>query len=222
MPWFVLGAALLGGFTNLSGLGWKVLNITGRLALSAFVAWQMTALAEPRWWWLAGTTLLLFVSWMALSHPLPLSYSWLAVGTWATIAGITGGVLVLSGSASLGLVSVALGVSLGVVALLQLRWRHPAWQVVAGLFIIALFTLVLSGQQFAELPISSGLLLLAAPLTVLWLHIPKLSTRSVITAFIVLLTALLLSGGAAWLAKPIPTEKPTSENSNPYIDYYRK
>jgi hypothetical protein len=222
LPWFVLGAALLAGLTYLSGLGWKSLNIIGRLALSAFVSWQMTVLAEPRWWWLAGTTALLFVSWMALSYPLPLAYSWLVIGTWAAIAGITGGVLVLSGSASLGLVSVALGVALGAVALLQIRWRHPAWQAVAGLFTVALFTLVLSGQQFAELPIRSGLLLLAAPWTVLLLHSHWLIKRPALTAITVLVCALLLTGGAAWLAKPVVVEKPAGETSNPYADYYRK
>lgn len=222
LPWFVLGAALLGGLTYLSGKGWEALNITGRLALCAFVAWQMTALADPRWWWLAGTAALHFVCLIVLSFPLPLGYSWLVIGTWAAIAGITGGVLVLSGSASLGLVSVALGVALGVVALLQIRWRHPLWQVVAGLFIVALFTLVLSGQQFAELPISSGLLLLAAPWAVLLLHSQLLSKRPVLTAITVVLTALLMTGAAAWLAKPAVVEKPTGETSNPYTDYYRK
>lgn len=222
LPWFVLSAALLGGLAYLSGLGWKALNITGQLAISAFVTWQMTALAEPRWWWLTGTTALLFVSWIAFSYPLPLAYSWLVVGTWAAIAGITGGVLVLSGSASLGLVSVALGVALGSVALLQIRWRHPAWQSVAGLFIVALFTLVLSGQQFAELPINSGLLLLAAPWTALLLHSQWLIKRPVTAAVTVLVSGLLLTGGAAWLAKPTVVEKPAGETSNPYSDYYRK
>lgn len=222
LPWFALAAALLSGLTYLPGKGVKAIDFLGRLAISGFVAWQLTTVAEPRMWWFSGSAMILFISWIVLTYPLPLAYSWLVLGTWALIAGITGGVLVLSGSASLGMVSVALGVALGTLALLQIRWRHPSWQSVSGLFLVTLLTLVLSGQQFADLPVSSGALLLVTPLIILLLHINSLSKRTWVAIVTVLTAALLVTGGAAWLARPTPVEKPKEDATNPYLEYYRK
>ncbi len=222
LPWFALAAALLSGLTYLPGNGVKAIDYLGRLAISGFVAWQLTTVAEPRMWWFSGSAMILFISWIVLTYPLPLAYSWLVLGTWALIAGITGGVLVLSGSASLGMVSVALGVALGTLALLQIRWRHPSWQSVSGLFLVTLLTLVLSGQQFADLPVSSGALLLVTPLIILLLHINSLSKRTWVAIVTVLTAALLVTGGAAWLARPTPVEKPKEDATNPYLEYYRK
>ena len=127
LPYFTLLACLIASIESV----WRsersllkhsfvfLLNV----AISLFVAWQMTSIAEPRWLWVTVVTLALTILWTALSLPLPLNLSWLVLGNWALVAGLTGGLLTLSGSASLGLVSVAFGCALGALALIQYAGR---------------------------------------------------------------------------------------------------
>lgn len=192
------------------------------MAVSFLVAWQMTSIAQPRWLWVSVITVTLTMLMTGLSLPLPLNLSWLVLGNWALVAGLTGGLLTLSGSASLGLVSVAFGCALGSLALIQMRWKTISWQAAAGVFSVALMGLVLSGQQFAELPISSAVLTIASPFSVLLLKLRWLQNRYWLAVLSVLLATILLAGAAAWLAKPTAPFQDQKESSNPYQDYYRK
>jgi hypothetical protein len=226
LPYFALLVSLIAGMETV----WReeksfvkhgflfLLNI----AVSLFVAWQMTSIAQPRWLWVSVITVTLTMLMTGLSLPLPLNLSWLALGNWALIAGLTGGLLTLSGSASLGLVSVAFGCALGSLALIQMRWKTSSWQAVAGVFSVALMGLVLSGQQFAELPISSAVLMILSPLSVLLLNLPWLQKRYWVSVAAVLVTTLVFLGVAGWLAKPVVNNSDQKESSNPYADYYRK
>ncbi|MFT3880198.1 MAG: hypothetical protein QM703_11125 [Gemmatales bacterium] len=226
LPYFALLASLIAGMETV----WReeksffkhgflfLLNI----GVSIFVAWQMTSIAEPRWFWVSIITVTLTMLMTGLSLPLPLNLSWLALGNWALVAGLTGGLLTLSGSASLGLVSVAFGCALGSLALVQMRWKTICWQAVAGIFSVALVGLVLSGQQFAELPISSAVLMIVSPFSVLLLKLPWLQKRYWVSVAAVLLTTLALLGVAGWLAKPVVNTSDLKDSSNPYADYYRK
>lgn len=226
LPYFALLASLIAGMETV----WRdeksfvkhgflfQLNI----AISLFVAWQMTSVAQPRWLWVSIITMTLTMLMTGLSLPLPMNLSWLALGTWALVAGLTGGILTLSGSASLGLVSVAFGCALGSLAVLQMRWKTISWQAVAGVFSVAFMGLVISGQQFAELPISSAVLMIVSPLSVLLLKLPWLQKRYWVSVAVVLLTTLIILGVAAWLAKPVVNNSEQKESSNPYSDYYRK
>ena len=83
-------------------------------------------------------------------------------------------------------------------------------------------SLTLSGQQFAELPMSSAVLMLVSPLTVLLLQLPWLQKHYWISVAAVLITTLALLASAAWLAKPVASSSEQKESSNPYADYYRK
>jgi positive regulator of sigma E activity len=226
LPYFALLACLIAGIETKwreerSLLKHSLLFLFS-VAISLFVAWQMTSIAQPRWVWVSVVILALTILWTALSLPLPLNLSWLALGNWALVAGLTGGLLTLSGSASLGLVSVAFGCALGALALIQMRWKTISWQAITGAFSVALMSLTLSGQQFAELPISSAVLMIVSPLSVLLLKLPWLQQRYWISVAVVILTTLLLLGVAAWLAKPVATGGEQKESSNPYAEYYRK
>lgn len=226
LPYFALLASLIAGMETM----WReerslvkhgfvfLLNI----GVSLFVAWQMSSIAEPRWLWISVITVTLTMLLTGLSLPLPLNLSWLVLGTWALIAGLTGGLLTLSGSASLGLVSVAFGCALGSLALIQMLWKTIHWHAVAGVVSVALMGLVLSGQQFAELPISSAMLMIVSPLSVLLLKLPWLQKRYWISVAAVFVTTLALLGVAAWLAKPVVNTSEQKDSSNPYADYYRK
>ncbi|HQR09150.1 MAG TPA: hypothetical protein PLN21_20180 [Gemmatales bacterium] len=226
LPYFALLVSLIAGIET----AWReeksfvkhgflfLLNI----AVSFFVAWQMTSIAEPRWLWACVVTVTLTMLMTGLSLPFPMNLSWLTLGNWALVAGITGGLLTLSGSASLGLVSIAFGCTLGGLALIQMRWKTISWQAVAGVFSVTLMGLVLSGQQFAELPISSAVLMIISPFSVLLLKLPWLQKRYWASVAAVILTTLALLAVAGWLAKPVVTTSEQKESSNPYADYYRK
>lgn len=226
LPYFALLAGLIAGVETVRREERSLLKhgflFLSRVAISLLVGWQMTSIAEPRWMWISGISVALTLLWTLLSLPISLQLSWLALGNWALSAGLTGGLLTMSGSASLGLVSVAFGCALGCLALIQMRWRTASWQAVAGVFSVALMGLTLSGQQFAELPISSAMLMIVSPMGVLLLKLPWLQKRYWISVVAVLLSTLLLLGGAAWLAKPVTSNTEQKESSNPYADYYRK
>ena len=226
LPYFALLACLIAGMESVwredrSLLKHSLLFLLN-VGISFFVSWQMTSIAQPRWVWVSVVTLALTILWTALSLPLPLNLSWLALGNWALVAGLTGGLLTLSRSASLGLVSVAFGCALGALALIQMRWKTISWQAITGVFSVALMSLTLSGQQFAELPIISAVLMIVSPLSVLLLKLPWLEKRYWLSVIAVLLTTLVLLGVAGWLAKPVVRTSEQKESSNPYADYYRK
>ena len=193
-----------------------------RLAVSLVLAWKMTSVAEPRWIWIAGITLITTMVWSLSSIPVAIGFSWLTLGLWALTLGLTGGILTLSGSASLGLVSVSFGAALGCIALVQLRWRLPVWQSVAGVVSVTLMSLVVSGQQFAELPMSSAGLILLAALSPFVLHLLALQRRPWFATAASITACLLFLGGSAWLAQPAPAPEKPTETSNPYLDLYRK
>jgi hypothetical protein len=220
LPHFAMLAAALVFIDYRTWNRW--LAVGARLAVSLVLAWKMTSVAEPRWMWMTGITLITTVVWSMSAIPIVTGYSWLTLGIWALTLGLTGGILTLSGSASLGLVSVSFGAALGLVALVHLRWRLPAWQAVGGVVSVTLMSLVLSGQQFAELPKSSGGLILLAMLSPLLLQVRVLQLRPWIATATTIAAALLLLGGSAWLAQPAPAPEKPAETSNPYLDLYRK
>lgn len=226
LPYFALLTALIAGREAIcrntpTKLRFAELLLE-RSCISLLVAWQLTGLATPQLVWLSIAGAVLLLSWTCLALPLPIQLSWLTLGTWALVAGATGGILTLAGSASLGLVSVALGVALGCIALIHFRWRLPAWQSAAGVLVVTLMGLVLSGQQFAELPVSSAALIFASPLSVLLLHLPWLQQRIWMALVVVILSTLMLLALAAYLAQPVPVVNDSPPTSNPYADYYRK
>lgn len=220
LPHFALLAAALVFIDYRSWNRWLALG--ARLAVSLVLAWKVTSVAEPRWVWMAGIVVISTLGWTLSAIPLPLGYSWLTLGIWALTLGLTGGILTLSGSASLGLVSVSFGIALGIVALFHMRWRLPAWQSVAGVMAVTLVALVLSGQQFSELPMSSGVLILLAAHSPLLLHVRALQRRPVAAVATTLAACLLFTGCSAWLAQPVPAAEAPKESSNPYLDLYRK
>lgn len=204
-----------------SRAAWKhFLLIICRVAVSTALAWQLTSVAEPRWMWVSAITSLLTLVWTLLS--LPLCIGWLSLGTWAAIAGMTGALLTLSGSASLGLVSVAFGASLGILALLHIKWSISTWQAVAGVFAVALMGLLVSGQQFAELPLSSGVLLLVSSLTVLVMLLPVVGRRRWINSVMVMALALGMGGLSWWLTRVNTPAEDKQETDNPYLKYYQR
>lgn len=204
-----------------SRASWKhVLMIICRAGVSSALAWQLTSVAEPRWMWVSAITSILTLLWTLLSLPLPIS--WLSLGTWAGIAGLAGALLTLSGSASLGLVSVAFGASLGAFALLHIKWPLAVWQAVAGPFAATLMALLVSGQQFAEVPISSGILLLLSPLCVLLMLLPAIGQRKWINGVVGLTLALGVGGLSLWLTRINTPVEEKKETENPYLKYYQR
>lgn len=193
-----------------------------RGAVSVFLAWQLTSVAEPRWLWIAGITVALTTVWTLLALRVPDTFSWLGLGSWALVAGLGGGILALAGAASLGLVCASIGIMLGILSLLHLRWPSFGWQSIAGVMLVPFFGLVISSQQFAELPLYSGVLLLIAPLAGLLVHVKQLQSKRWILLSMVIAPILLLTGSAGWLAKPVAKEEVPASTSNPYQDYYKK
>ena len=119
---------------------------------------------------------------------------------------------ILSGDApaTTGTVSIPKALRLGVLRQDQFLYEHEK------VLSVALMGLTLSGQQFAELPMSSAALMILSPLSVLLLQLPWLQKRYWISVAAVLITTLALLAIAAWLAKPFSlrgVEKPRPEKT---------
>jgi hypothetical protein len=122
----------------------------------------------------------------------------------------------------LGLVSVAFAAALGVLALLHIKWPLLVWQATAGVYAVSLMGLLVSGQQFAELPTVSGLLLLVSPVCVIVMLIPTIGQRRWMNGIMVLVLTLGIGGLSWWLSREnVPAEE-KQETDNPYLKYYSR
>jgi hypothetical protein len=161
---YLAGVVALVGCLQVVLLGRQLTNLILSLGTALIFFWSQIFGNPMTLVWIAALTIVLFISTVLLQTIIEdrCSGAELALSL-ALPAGVGGIAIFLGGSAVLGQISAALGVMLGILAILAFFFNATVGTVVPLVFLFSFGCLLLSGTLFAQLPWLTTILFWIAP-----------------------------------------------------------
>jgi hypothetical protein len=209
---YLAGVAALVGCLQSFRLGRLPWNFVLALATALIFFWSQVPGNLLALLWILAVTIVLFLSTILLQQVIEDRCSGAELALSLAVAAGAGGVAsFLGGSAVLGQISAALGLMLGVVAVLAFFYNATVGAVLPLIYVFVFGVLLLSGCLFAQLPWLTAILLWIAPWALIFgqrSDQPRISRRAGVSLLrvlgVVALVALAL--GSAFLLAPPSSE----------------
>jgi hypothetical protein len=211
IPYLAVVVALV-GCLQIVGLGRRVTNLILSLGTALIFFWPQISGSPMTLLWIVALTIVLFISTILLQTLIEdrCSGAELALSL-ALSAGAGGIVIFLGGSAVLGQISAALGVMLGMIAVLAFFFNAAVGTVVPLVYLSIFASLLLSGSLFAQLPWLTTILLWLAPWPLVLgqrIDHPRVSSRAkaLLIRIIGVVALVAIALGSAFLLVPPSSE----------------
>jgi hypothetical protein len=186
----------------------RVTNLVLSLGTALTLFWSQVSGNPLAVVWIVALTLVLFVSAILLQQVIEDRSSGAELAlSLALSAGAGGIVIVLGGSAVLGQISGALGLELGLIALLAFFFNAAVGTALPLIYVFVFGSLLLNGCLFAQLPWLTAILLWVAPWALLFgqrTDYPQISrrARALLVRIIGVIALVVIALGSAFLLSP--------------------
>jgi hypothetical protein len=211
IPYLAGVAALVGCFQGVR-LGRQVTNLALSLGTALILFWPQVSGNSLTVVWIIAVTIALYLSAILLAQVIEDRCSGAELALSLALSACAGGVAIfLGGSAVLGQISEALGVILGVIAILAFFFNATVGTILPLIYVFVFSCLLLSGSLFAQLPWLTAILLWVAPWALLFgqrSDHPRLRRRAgaLLLRVLVVVALVVIALGSALLLTPPSSE----------------
>jgi hypothetical protein len=205
---YLAGVVALVGCLQGVQLGRQVTNLVLSLGTALTLFWSQIPGSPLTLVWIIAVTLALFVSAILLQRIIEDRCSGAELALSLALSAAAGGIVIaLGGSAVLGQISCALGLELGVIAVLAFFFNATVGTVLPLIYVFVFGSLLLNGSLFAQLPWLTAVLLWVAPWPLLFgqrSDYPRISRRAValLIRIIGVIALIAIALGSAFLLNP--------------------
>jgi hypothetical protein len=209
---YLAGVAALVGCLQGVRLGRQVTNLLLSLGTALTLFWSQVSGNPQALVWIIVLAIALFVSTIVLQKVIEDRSSGAELALSLALSAGAGGIAIfLGGSAVLGQISGALGLELGLIAVLAFFFNATVGTVLPLIYVFVFGSLLLNGCLFAQLPWLTAILLWIAPWALLFgqrSDYPRIPPRAgaLLLRLIAVVALLAIALGSAFLLTPPSSE----------------
>jgi hypothetical protein len=209
---YLAGVVALAGCLQGVRLGRQVTNLALSLATALILFWSQIFVNPLALVWVIAVTIVLYVSTILLQQVIEDRCSGAELALSLALSACAGGIVIfLGGSAVLGQISEALGLVLGVIAILAFFFNATVGTILPLIYVFVFGCLLLNSCLFAQLPWLTAILLWVAPWALLFgqrLDHPRIPRRAgaLLLRVLVVVALVVIALGSALLLTPPSSE----------------
>ncbi|MFY9986184.1 MAG: hypothetical protein WAK31_15575 [Chthoniobacterales bacterium] len=206
---YLAGVVALAGCLQGVRLGRQVTNLVLSLTTALILFWSQIFGNPLALVWIIAVTIVLYVSTILLQQVIEDRCSGAELALSLALSACAGGIVIfLGGSAVLGQISEALGLVLGVIAILAFFFNATVGTILPLIYVFVFGCLLLNGCLFAQLPWLTAILLWVAPWALLFgqrsdhPRIPRRAGALMLRVLVVVALVVIALGSALLLTPP--------------------